>query len=105
MEDASEKPSSWSITVRQILCVRLKNWPIDRWKRKNAGSEHEPIALVRTVASRQVLVAVNDAATARSITAGMTLAEARAICAEVRHIEHDPYRDAVALEALARWMM
>src|SRR5437867_2772093 len=35
-EDAWGRPSSWSITVtdRQILCVRLKNWPIDRFRRR-----------------------------------------------------------------------
>jgi protein ImuB len=35
----------------------------------------------------------------------MTLAQARALCAHVEHREHEPHRDAVALEALARWMM
>src|SRR5438874_13227731 len=35
-EDAWGRSSSWSITVtdRQILCVRLKNWPIDRFRRR-----------------------------------------------------------------------
>src|SRR5262249_35824000 len=144
-EDASEKPSSWSITVRQILCVRLKNWLIDRWKRscersgnlrvarelargpargtasKLAGYTQNPvrrwttsmcvkppqprlpsappvpkvsspknltdppIVLVRTVASRQIIVAVNDSARHYNIHSEMTLAEARAICADVRH--------------------
>jgi protein ImuB len=60
---------------------------------------------VRTVASRQVVVAVNDSAKNREIRSEMTLAEARAICAQVQHVEHDPYKDAVALEALGRWMM
>jgi protein ImuB len=35
----------------------------------------------------------------------MTLAQARALCAHLQHQEHEPHRDAVALEALARWMM
>jgi protein ImuB len=36
---------------------------------------------------------------------GMTLAQARALCAHVTHFEHEPHRDAVAMEALGRWMM
>ncbi|CAN5657203.1 hypothetical protein BH09PLA1_BH09PLA1_20880 [soil metagenome] len=35
----------------------------------------------------------------------MTLSEARALDAMVKHAPHEPPRDAVALEALARWMM
>src|SRR4030095_1703098 len=34
----------------------------------------------------------------------MTLTQARALCAGVEHAEHDPRRDARALEALGRWM-
>ena len=33
-EGASGKPSSWSGAVKRILCVRLKNWPIDRLRRR-----------------------------------------------------------------------
>ena len=35
----------------------------------------------------------------------MTLTQARALCANVAHEEHQPHRDASALEALARWML
>src|SRR5205814_824609 len=61
--------------------------------------------LVRTVASREISVAVNDPARARAIRPGMTLSEARALFGTVIHAEHDPSRDAIGLEALARWMM
>jgi protein ImuB len=50
-------------------------------------------------------VAVSDEAHRFGIRIGMTLAQARALCAHVRHLEHEPHRDAVALEAMARWMM
>src|SRR5688572_33414551 len=33
-EGALVKPSSWSGAVKRILCVRLKNWPIDRLRRR-----------------------------------------------------------------------
>jgi protein ImuB len=64
-----------------------------------------PLTLVRTVANRQEVVAVSDEAYAFGIRSGMTLAQARALCAHVEHAEHDPHKDAVALEALGRWMM
>src|SRR5262249_13639175 len=33
-EGASGKPSSWSTAVKTILCVRLKNFPIDQLRRR-----------------------------------------------------------------------
>ena len=68
-------------------------------------SDEPPLVLARSVASRQIIVAVDESARARGIRPGMTLSEARAICATVVHAEHDPHHDAVALEALGRWMM
>ena len=41
----------------------------------------------------------------RGIRPGLSLAEARALCPNVVSVEHDPRRDAQALEGLARWMM
>ncbi|MBC8108864.1 MAG: DNA polymerase Y family protein [Anaerolineae bacterium] len=63
------------------------------------------LVLVQPIAQRELIVAVNDAARAKSIRPGMTLSEARALDATVKHASHEPYRDAIALEALARWMM
>jgi protein ImuB len=34
----------------------------------------------------------------------MSLAQARALCPELTHADHDPARDAKALESLARWL-
>jgi len=63
------------------------------------------IVLIRTVATQQIVVAVNESARAHHIKPGMTLAQARAIDADLLHDEHDPMRDAKAMEALARWTM
>jgi protein ImuB len=60
---------------------------------------------VRAVAQRETVVAVDEVARSVGIRPGMTLSEARALEATVRHARHEPDRDAVALEALARWMM
>jgi protein ImuB len=64
-----------------------------------------PFALVRTAANRQTVVAVCEAASARGIRPGLTLAEAKALCPGLEHAEHDVRRDALGLRALGRWMM
>jgi nucleotidyltransferase/DNA polymerase involved in DNA repair len=69
------------------------------------GEIFSPLLIVRTVADRQVIVALSQEAAAFGIRPGMTLTQARALCAHVRHAEHEPARDNRALEALARWMM
>jgi protein ImuB len=116
--------------VKRILCVLLSNWPIDRAIRKRQSESvrerdfglriadcglnqihnpksaiQNPLVLVRTIANRQDVVAVSDEAHRHGIRVGMTLAQARALHAQVEPLEHEPNRDAVALEALARWMM
>lgn len=64
-----------------------------------------PVVLVETVAGRQLAAAVSAEAAARGIRAGMTLAEARALCPDLLHAPLDQARDVLALEALGRWMM
>ena len=50
-------------------------------------------------------MAVSEEAAGRGIRPGMTLTQARALCAEVQHAPYEPEQDQRALEALARWMM
>ena len=100
--------------MRQILCVRFLNWPID-WlarklpERENPGREgagcDNPWAIVSTAGNQRLIVAVNVAATARGVQPGMTLTQGQAICSALAHREHDPVGDAKALTALTRWMM
>src|SRR5208282_60981 len=44
-------------------------------------------------------------AAARGVRIGMTLAESRALCPNLRHLPHDPQRDLHQLLALARWLI
>ena len=39
------------------------------------------------------------------VRVGQTLAEARALCPELVHADHEPHKDRQALEVLARWML
>jgi protein ImuB len=57
------------------------------------------------VANRQIVVAMSSSAAAMGVRPGLTLTESRALCPDLANAEHDPARDARALEALARWMM
>jgi protein ImuB len=84
--------------------VRLRNWPIDRLRRRIRRSPHEPLVLVQTLAGRQIVVAVSSDARARGVWAGMTLVEARAMHAELIHADHDAAGDVRGLTALAKWM-
>jgi protein ImuB len=64
-----------------------------------------PLVLTRIVAHRQLVVAASEETIPFGIRLGMTLTEARALCSNLTHEDHDPTRDAKGLEALARWMM
>src|SRR6266566_4396697 len=116
MEDRLARPSSWRPAVRQILCVYLKQWPIDRFRRKKrdrhdagfasrTGSRSEPYVLVKNIATRQVVMAASPEAQARGICQDMTLAHAHAICPNLIHGEYQPQEDRKGLIRLARWMM
>lgn len=72
---------------------------------REASGESPPLVLVRTVASRQIVMAVSTEARHSGMRPGMTLAQARALDARVQHAPYEPHRDAAALEALGRWMM
>ena len=89
--------------------MRLKQWSIDRIKRRQSRRQHDPrghdpLVLVRMVASRQLVTALCGAARSHGITPGMTLAEARALCPKLAHRAYRPDQDMRSLEGFARWM-
>ena len=57
---------------------RLVHWPIDRVLRRRPELQHEPLALIQTVASRQTIADLCPLAASSGVGVGMTLAEARA---------------------------
>ena len=69
-----------------------------------AKVDEPPLVLIRTVADRQLVVALSDEARMFGVRAGMTLTEARALCPRLVNADHDAAADARGLEALARWM-
>ncbi len=87
------------------MCVRLNQWPIDRASRKLRLVESSLLAVVRVVASRQLIAFAGRKAIAAGVAPGMTLAEARALCGGLIHVDYRPDRDLQTLHALARWMV
>jgi protein ImuB len=108
--------------------VYLKEWAIDRYRRKkrlgrdasvsgplsvvscnNNGrrtTDHgHALVLVKKVATRQVIMAASREAMARGICCEMTLAEAGALCPNLEHGEYQPREDRKGLVGLGRWMM
>jgi protein ImuB len=97
--------------------VYLNQWPIDRWRRqcerlardemhgRAARAITSPLALIRTIASRQIIIHISHEARELGVRPGQTLAEVRAMCPGLVHAEHEPHRDRRALESLARWML
>src|SRR2546430_5479615 len=115
-EGVSINLCTWSTPVtggnlKLIACVRPINWAIERLRRRLQSRAHEgvggesPLVLVQTTANRQVVVAMCSQARAQGVRAGLSLAQARALCPGLVNAEHDAARDAKALEALGRWMM
>lgn len=91
--------------MKHIMCVRLRQWSIDRLRRRHPQLRHKPLALVQTITSRLIVAAVSDEAKGSGITIGMTLAEARALCSDLCHHDHLPEHDRKSLEALGRWLI
>src|SRR5579872_3718821 len=104
MEDESGKPFSWRLIVTHILCVHLKQWPIDRLRRRRPEYRHKRLVLVETIRNRQIIVHVSPEVP-REIYPGMVLAEASARCAELIHLPVTAEDDFRALETVGRWLI
>jgi protein ImuB len=104
MEDGWGEAFFLRCAVRQIMCVRLREWPIERMRRKLRQSRREPLVLVRETASRLLVICASGEAKARGVAPGMMLAAARALCPGLMHATYEPERDARVLENLARRM-
>ena len=63
-----------------------------------------PLVLLRTIANRQLVVACCAKAAQAGIRPEMTMAQARALCAQVEGIDWRPDLDQKACEALARYL-
>jgi protein ImuB len=98
-------PSLFAPASRRILCVRLRNWPIDRLCRRRDALRDDPLALVATVGNRRFVAAASGRARSLGVRPGIDQAEAMAVCPSLTCLPHDPAADARGLRSLGRWMM
>lgn len=88
---------------RRYLSVWLKRLSTDRIERRSSAPDETPLAVVEPVQSALRVCALNDAASALRLKAGMPLADARAMYPSLRVEEADPRADFALLEAVADW--
>jgi protein ImuB len=90
--------------VKHVLCIYLRQWPIDRLRRRHSGLRHKPLVLFETIGNRQLVTHISPE-TPRSVRVGMTLPQARAHHAALISLAITPADDLRSLEALGRWLM
>ena len=90
MEDDWGRAYSWRWTVKQVMCVHLRQWPIDRLRRRNSELRRKALVVVEETAHGQMVRAVspevppsgaagNDAgAGSGALCRGLTVAPAEA---------------------------
>jgi protein ImuB len=88
--------------MRRFASLWFPTWPTDRWRRRNRPVDR-PTVLVAAVQGATRLTAVDALAAGEGLAPGMTLADARALAAEIHVAEADPGADVEALDALAVW--
>jgi len=98
--------------MRRVLYLFLPRWPIDRLRRAGqlsipeAGGPSDkepPFATVIASAGRQLLAAVNPAAAAQGLRAGMPLADALSFLPGLATRPAELAENAAALRRLAEW--
>src|SRR5579864_4343459 len=98
--------------MHRVLYLFLPNWAIDRLRRSGLlpnlkpgapPAEEAPFATVIATAGRQVLAAVNPAAAAKGVAAGMPLADALSFLPDLVTRPAALAEDTAALRRLAEW--
>ena len=94
--------------MTQILCVHLKQWSIDRQRRRQKRlrvDADRPLTLIKTIGNRRTVIQACDNARASGVRAGMSLVEACSLCEGLDHFEAEPDKDNRALERFGRWLI
>jgi protein ImuB len=104
--------SAFSVNRRRILSLWLPRLPIDRIKRElarnnaapaNGQNADNPSVVVARQNNALQIFALDDAAARLGLDIGLPLANARAICPQLRVFDADEAADAQALNAIAGW--
>ncbi len=100
--------SAFSRNRRRILSLWLPRLPIDRikrqlWQSDAAPANDDPSIVVAKQNNALQIFALDDAAARLGLDVGLPLANARAICPQLRVFDADEAADAHALNAIADW--
>jgi protein ImuB len=99
--------SAFSVNRRRILSLWLPRLPIDRIKRQlargNAAPAKDPSIVVARQNNALQIFALDDAAARLGLEVGLPLANARAICPQLRVFDADEVSDARTLNDIAEW--
>ena len=98
--------SAFSRNRRRILSLWLPRLPIDRIKRAHSSAapgDNEPSIVVAKQNNALQIFALDDAAAHLGLSIGLPLANARAICPQLRVFDADAAADARALSDIAFW--
>jgi protein ImuB len=89
--------------MRRIVSLWLPHFATERIRRASSEAPAGPLATIRTVADRCLLVAVDAAAAAGGLAPGQPLADARALLPQLAVLPADPAGEAATLGRLADW--
>jgi len=89
--------------MRRFLCLWFPRWQTDRWRRQFQCPADLPLALTARGQGGIRLTSVDRTAARLGLSAGMTLADARALLPSLTVADADPGADAKMLAALTDW--
>ncbi len=93
-------------SARRIVCLWLPDFATDRLTRRQAleaAYRDRPLATILAQNGGLVVAAINAAAREAGLRHGQSLADARALCPEIKTIAADPAAEMEALARLVRW--
>ncbi len=103
-----QPPTMAAAPARRILAIWCARLSVDRWRLTHAleageGADAEPTALITETAHGPRIDAVNDAARTAGAQPGTMLADARALCPQIKVAPSDTAGDLDFLEKLSIW--
>src|SRR6476469_8341044 len=105
MAETLSPPISPPHPPRRIMSAWLSRLAIDRWRlgeqlAAGEGADGQPLTLITETAHGPRIDTANDLGLAAGARAGMMLADARAICPQIKVAPSDPEGDRAFLEKL-----
>ncbi|UPK67496.1 Y-family DNA polymerase [Chitinophaga filiformis] len=88
---------------RRFMSIWFRHLLTDWHVRRQPELQHKPFVLAAPVHGRMVITAASPTAEAQGISAGMPLADAKALVSSLQAFDDEPERSAQLLKALGEW--